>query len=93
LGADHPMEAHKLDSRMIHALGSSPDAYEGVQSFLQKRPAKFTGRVSRDLPQPYPWWPERTFAEAAPRAANTRATSKPARNPKPKAKAKPRKGK
>ncbi len=62
LGADHPMEAHKLDSRMIHAMGSSADAYEGVQSFLQKRPAKFTLRVSQDLPQPYPWWPERKFA-------------------------------
>ena len=61
LGADHPMEAHKLDSRMIHAMGSSADAYEGVQSFLQKRPAKFTMRVSQDLPQPYPWWPERKF--------------------------------
>jgi enoyl-CoA hydratase/carnithine racemase len=61
LGADHPMEAHKLDSRMIHAMGSSADAYEGVQSFLQKRPAKFTMRVSQDLPQPYTWWPERKF--------------------------------
>jgi enoyl-CoA hydratase/carnithine racemase len=61
LGADHPMEAHRLDSRMIHAMGSSADAYEGVQSFLQKRPAKFTMRVSQDLPQPYPWWPERKF--------------------------------
>ena len=61
LGADHPMEAHRLDSRMIHAMGSSADAYEGVQSFLQKRPAKFTMRVSQDLPQPYPWWPARKF--------------------------------
>jgi enoyl-CoA hydratase/carnithine racemase len=64
LGADHPMEAHKLDSRMIHALGQSPDAYEGVQSFLEKRPAQFKGRVSTDLPQPYPWWPERNFSES-----------------------------
>ncbi len=61
LGADHPMEAHKLDSRLIHALGASPDAYEGVQSFLEKRPAHFTMKVSRDLPDVYPWWPERKF--------------------------------
>ena len=61
LGADHPMEAHKLDSRLIHALGASPDAYEGVQSFLEKRPARFTMKVSSDLPDVYPWWPERKF--------------------------------
>ncbi|HEY8122402.1 MAG TPA: crotonase/enoyl-CoA hydratase family protein [Myxococcota bacterium] len=90
LGADHPMEAHKLDSRMIHATGSSADAREGVQSFLEKRPAKFTMRVSKDLPQPYPWWPERKFSDAAPKPAATKASrAKPARR----AKAKPRKGK
>jgi enoyl-CoA hydratase/carnithine racemase len=61
LGADHPMEAHKLDSRLIHAMGASPDAYEGVQSFLEKRPAHFGMKVSLDLPQPYPWWSERKY--------------------------------
>jgi enoyl-CoA hydratase/carnithine racemase len=61
LGADHPMEAHKLDSRLIHAMGASADAYEGVQSFLEKRPARFTMQVSRDLPDVYPWWSERKF--------------------------------
>jgi enoyl-CoA hydratase/carnithine racemase len=61
LGADHPMEAHKIDSRLIQAMGASPDAYEGVQSFLEKRPASFTMKVSRDLPDVYPWWPERKF--------------------------------
>jgi enoyl-CoA hydratase/carnithine racemase len=95
LGADHPMEAHKLDSRMIHAMGSSPDAYEGVQSFLQKRPAKFTMRVSKDLPQPYPWWPERKFSEAPARrkSAKQAASAKQASKPKTKPKPKPRKGK
>jgi enoyl-CoA hydratase/carnithine racemase len=89
LGADHPMEAHKLDSRMIHALGSSPDAYEGVQSFLQKRPAQFKGRVSTDLPQPYPWWPERKFSDApakkrvVPKASRPKAAKKA--RPKPRA--------
>jgi hypothetical protein len=55
------MEAHKIDSRLIQAMGASPDAYEGVQSFLEKRPASFTMKVSRDLPDVYPWWPERKF--------------------------------
>ena len=90
LGADHPMEAHKLDSKMIHALGQSPDAYEGVSSFLQKRPAQFKGRVSTDLPQPYPWWPERKFSEAP--AKKKAAAKKPSAAAKPK-RAKPAKSK
>jgi enoyl-CoA hydratase/carnithine racemase len=61
LGADHPMEAHRIDSRAIYAMGQSPDGYEGVKSFLEKRPARFTMKVSTDLPDFYPWWPERRF--------------------------------
>jgi enoyl-CoA hydratase/carnithine racemase len=61
LGADHPMEAHKIDSRGIEAMGRSADAREGVESFLEKRPAHFPGRVSADMPDFYPWWEERAF--------------------------------
>ena len=61
LGADHPMEAHKLDSKGIYAMGRSPDAYEGVQSFLEKRPPKFTMKVSSDMPGFFPWWKQRRF--------------------------------
>jgi enoyl-CoA hydratase/carnithine racemase len=61
LGADHPMEAHKLDSKGIYAMGRSPDAYEGVQSFLEKRPPKFTMKVSTDMPDFFPWWKQRRF--------------------------------
>src|SRR5438045_3137817 len=49
LGADHPMEAHKGDPRIICEPGRTPDAREGVTSFLEKRPAAFPMRVSSDL--------------------------------------------
>jgi enoyl-CoA hydratase/carnithine racemase len=61
LGADHPMEAHKLDSRAIYAMGQSPDGYEGVTSFLEKRPARFSMKVSSDMPGFFPWWKPRKF--------------------------------
>ncbi len=61
LGADHPMEAHKVDSRAIIALGQSADAHEGVASFLGKRKPDFKQRPSQDLPKFYPWWRERKF--------------------------------
>ncbi|MDJ0790200.1 MAG: enoyl-CoA hydratase, partial [Myxococcota bacterium] len=61
LGADHPMAGHRVDSRGIAAMGASPDAYEGVQSFLEKRPADFQMKVSKDLPDFYPWWEEPRF--------------------------------
>lgn len=61
LGADHPMEAHKVDSRMVQELGAGPDAAEGVSSFLEKRPARFEGKPSTQLPPSMPWWDERPF--------------------------------
>ena len=54
LGADHPMEAHKLDSRGVYYRGRSPDAGEGVEAFLEKRPAQFPDRVSAGLPDIMP---------------------------------------
>ncbi|MEK9818496.1 MAG: crotonase/enoyl-CoA hydratase family protein [Pseudomonadales bacterium] len=61
LGADHPMEAHKIDSRGVYHRGRSADAFEGVESFLQKRAPVFPGKVSSDLPEFFPWWDEPTF--------------------------------
>ncbi len=62
LGADHPMEAHKIDSRAIRALGQGADAKEGVTSFLEKRPAEFAMSVAEDMPDFFPWWDERHFS-------------------------------
>lgn len=62
LGADHPMEAHKIDSRGIYYRGSSADVKEGVESFLEKRPAEFSGTVNADMPDYFPWWDEREFS-------------------------------
>ena len=55
LGAEHPMEAHRLDSRLVWARGRSADAREGVQSFIDKRQAAFPDRVSADVPHFSPW--------------------------------------
>ncbi len=61
LGADHPMEAHKIDSRAIAYMGKSADVQEGVTAFLEKRQARFSMRPSKDLPDFYPWWEPREF--------------------------------
>jgi enoyl-CoA hydratase/carnithine racemase len=61
LGADDPMEAHKVDSRGIYSRGRSEDVKEGVTAFLEKRPATFKNSVSADTPDYFPWWDEREY--------------------------------
>ena len=51
----HPLEAHKVDSLAMF-YSSISSGKEGVQSFLEKRPAEFTQRASTDMPPFYPWW-------------------------------------
>jgi len=53
-----PQSVHLIDSRCFYWLGSQRDSHEGVQSFLDKRPPKFTMKVSSDMPDFYPWWKE-----------------------------------
>jgi enoyl-CoA hydratase/carnithine racemase len=62
LGAAHPMEAHRADSRAMFARGRSADAREGITSFLEKRPPQFPDRVSDGLPELFPGREEPRFA-------------------------------
>jgi hypothetical protein len=61
LGAEHPMQAHRVESRLIAERGASPDAREGVRAFLDKRAPDFTGSTRTDMPPAYPWWTEPGF--------------------------------
>lgn len=61
LTADHPIEAHKIDSRGVAERGRSADADEGIASFREKRKANFPDKVSTDMPSFFPWWKDRQF--------------------------------
>jgi enoyl-CoA hydratase/carnithine racemase len=60
LAAVTPYAAHVADSRAMHVMGQRDDVREGIESFLEKRAARFPGRVSTDVPDvftdPQPRW-------------------------------------
>jgi len=60
-GAEHPMLAHRIDSRAIQSRGQADDAREGVNSFLEKRAPIYPDKVSTDMPAFFPWWEEPAF--------------------------------
>lgn len=61
MSADHPMEAHKIDSKAIYRLSRGSDAKKGISSFLEKRDPQYPGKVSEDMPDFYPWWEQRMY--------------------------------
>lgn len=58
---DHPMDAHRIDSKAIYRLSRGADAKEGIASFLEKRNPAYPGKVSQDMPDFYPWWDEAKY--------------------------------
>jgi enoyl-CoA hydratase/carnithine racemase len=60
-GASHPMSSHEIESRLFHWVGQQPDASEGINSFLEKRPPAFSMNPATDMPDFYPWWKEPAF--------------------------------
>lgn len=61
LGMDHPMEAHRVESRGVFSRSNSDDAAEGVAAFFEKRPAHFPNQVTCDMPDYFPWWKEELY--------------------------------
>ena len=61
LGADHPMAAHRVDSRGILERGRSADVREGINSFFEKRPPVFPDRVSEGLGTIFSDWADPTY--------------------------------
>lgn len=61
MGASHPIEAHRMDSRAIWYRGRQEDAKEGIVSFLEKRPADYANKVSSDMPDLHQWFDDPEF--------------------------------
>jgi len=66
-GAAHPMDAHRVESAVMFTRGQSDDAKEGVMSFLEKRQPDYPDKVSKDMPDFFPWWEEPEFKWIGPK--------------------------
>jgi enoyl-CoA hydratase/carnithine racemase len=62
-GTEHPMQAHRVESKGFHWAGSQPDVVEGIMAFLEKRPPNYTMSVKDGMPPFYPWIEEPDFKE------------------------------
>jgi len=62
-GAEHPMQAHRIESKGFHWAGQQPDVVEGIMAFLEKRKPNYSMSVKDGMPPFYPWMPEPPFKE------------------------------
>jgi len=62
LGWQHPMDAHRMDSRSMFSRGRSEDVKEGIRAHVEKRTAEFTDQVSKDMPDFFPWYSEPPYS-------------------------------
>jgi enoyl-CoA hydratase/carnithine racemase len=64
LGATHPMEAHRIESKCLHYMFRSTDLAEGIGAFLEKRPPRFAMLPSADMPDFFPWRTKPPYEES-----------------------------
>jgi enoyl-CoA hydratase/carnithine racemase len=64
LGATHPMDAHRIESKCLHYMFRSADLVEGISAFLEKHPPRFAMRPSADMPDFFPWRTQPPYEES-----------------------------
>ena len=64
LGATHPMDAHRIESKCLHSMFRSADLAEGISAFWEKRPPHFAMRPTADMPDFFPWRTQPPYEES-----------------------------